>query len=266
MSKPVEYHLYELTRTEETESRSDEVLLLGLPWLDVRRSPRLKDAHPFFEEPLSFEVGETREVPLTDDRVRELTQRTWQIESRGSREELDDEEQRLLDFCKRRHGELEAAQKYVWSFTLPRTDYCRAGLVGRHLKLGEIGDDMEGLKASGIVSEEVAEVMTRVANRFSELRSELEGKGWTFDQDGTVWEPSTGGRPARYPRRAIRAYYRYLALQYMGSASDKEVVELIQDGLRPVFGDLTYAEVREAVKYERRREGDPTPPVPDSSE
>lgn len=238
---------------------------MGCPGFDVRRYPRLKDAHPFFEEALSFKVGETREVPLTDDRVRELTQRKWQIEPRESREEMDGEEQRLLDFCERRHVALEAAREQVYSFTLPRTDYVRAGLVGRYLRTAQIGEELEGLRASGIVPDEVVEPMAAVVVRLQGLRSDLEAKGWTFGRNGTPCPPSSGGRPAKYPRDAIRAHYRQLALQHMASASDHTIVQRIQDDLRPIFGDLPYDEVREAVKYERRREGEPTPPVPDPS-
>ena len=267
MTKPVEYLFYRVTRTEETLPSVSPVPL-GLPGLDVRRFPRLKEVHPFFEEELWFEVGQTREIPLTDHLVRDLTGRKWQVEPRDNSKGRDDEERRLLAFCEKRHAELETAQKRVYACTLPRTDYYRAGLVGRHLKLADIGDDMERLKASGIVSEEVANVMIGVANRFSELRSDLESKGWRFEKEGTIWEPSSGGRPARYPRRVIRAHYRQLALQHMASASDDTIVELIQSDLKPLFGDLAYDEVREAIKYERKRESastNSTPPVPEAT-
>lgn len=266
MTKPMKYTLCEVTRTEETESRTDEVICVGLPGLDVRKYPRLKDQHPFFEEPLTFKVGQTRQVPLTERLIRDLTNQKWRIVCREDRETLSDEERELLSFCEKRHAELEAAREQVLSYTWMRRDYYMAGFVARFLNTARIGDEIEGLREAGILADVEADTMIGIANQLSEWRSDLESKGWSFDNDGTVWEPSSGGRRTRYPRGAIRAHYRQLALQHMASASDQAIVQRIQSDLRPIFGDLDGETVREAIKYQRKLDAASTPPVPDSSE
>lgn len=263
MTKPAEYLFYRVTRTEETYPSSGAIYL-GLPGLDGRRYPRLKEVHPFFTRALRFKVGQTRTLPLTADMARGLELQKWAVRlRRGQGRPLTNGQRALVRICEDRHQRLESARDEVLSFTSPYGDYVRAGLVGRYFQTARIGEELEGLRASGIVPDEVADTMAAVVERLLELRSDLEAKGWTFGRNGTPCPPSSGGRPAKYPADAIRAHYRQLALQHLASGSDQEVVERIQDDLRPIFGDLTYAEVREAVKYERRREDEPTPPVPE---
>ncbi len=261
MTKPEEYLLYRLTRTEETYP-SPAPIQVGLPGLDVRKYPRLKGCHPFFEDELWFEVGQTRTVPLTATQARWHACQKWGVELRGHGKPVNDEERALIAFCEGRNSELEAARARVLSFTNPLGDAVRAGLVARYLKTAQVGEEARQLRASGILNEEAADSLIAVADRLSELRSDLEAKGWRFDSEGRVWEPSSGGRPARYPRQAIRAHCRQLALQHMASGAQRAVVELIQSDLRPVFGDLTYEEVYEAIKYEVRQEAALHPPAP----
>lgn len=271
MSKEGKYRLYRVTRTDETLP-SLEPINLGIPNLDPGKFPWLRRLHPFFdqhremEEELKggkkrkfkkrgilFDVGETKVVPLTEDLARKLVKNRWRVELRDTGEPINNWERDLIAVCERRHAEMEAAREEVLSFTSPRGDYVRAGLVGRYLKLAEIGDDMERLKASGIVSEEVADAMISVAARFSELKSGLESKGWKFDADGTVWEPPKKGRRARYPGSAIRAHFRQLEKLYNMSSTSRDFVERIRRDLEPVLGELSFSEVREAMKYEQKR-------------
>ena len=274
MTKPAEYLLYRVTRTEETYPSASPVHL-GLPDLDVRKYPRLKEVHPFFGEELWFEVGQTRQLPLTEEQARQQRSQRWKVERRGHGRPVNDGERGLIAFCEQRHAELEAARDRIYSFTSPYGDYVRAGLVGRYLKTARVTEDLDRLKASGIVTEELAADMgrvvdglheLRVVDRLLELRSDLEAKGWQFNEDGTVEEPPTRGRPARYPRSAIRSYYRLLGLLHMGSGAQDEVIQVIRRELEPHFGSLAPDEIREAIKYELKRPTPSTPPIPQPSE
>lgn len=252
MSDNTKFLLYDVTRTEETYPSSGPVNL-GIPKLNPRWLPWLKVLHPYFEKELWFEVGDTKMVPLTKHLARGLIDRKWQVKLREDGQPMDHGQRELIAVCEQRQDELEAAYNCVLSYTNPYGDYFRAGLVGRLLKLSEIADDLERLKASGLVTEEVADAMTGVAARLLELRSELEAKDWRFDSDGTVWEPSSGGRPARYPSGVIRAHFRQLEKIYRMSGSSMDFVERIRSDLEPVFGDLSPEMVREVVKLERRQ-------------
>lgn len=253
MSRPEKFFLYRVTRTEETFPSSEPVSLGIVPHLDPRWLPWLKTLHPFFEEELWFDVGDSKTVPLTEHLARGLANRKWDVKRRGHGQPVNDGERKLIQVCEQRFSELEAARNEVLSYTNPYGDYARAGLVGRLLRLSEVSDDLERLKASGIVTEEVADTMASVVARLLELRSELEAKGWRFDSDGSIREPSSGGRPPRYPRSVIRAHYRQLETIYAMSGSSTDFVDRVRRDLEPVFGDLCPRMVHEILKTERER-------------
>lgn len=252
MSKPETFLLYEVTRTKEAYP-SLEPLNLGIdPKLNPRWLPWLKTLHPYFEDELWFEVGDTEVVPLTEFLARDLSNQKWRVELRGNGQPRNEWERKLLTVCKERYEEVEGLRNEVLSYTNPYGDYIRAGLVGRYLRTSEVGDDLERLKASGLVAEEESG-LARIVAQLVEWKAELEEKGWQFKSDGTVKEPSTGGAPPRYPSSVIRAHFRQLEGTYRMSGSSTDFVERIREDLEPVFGELSPTWVREVLKLERKQ-------------
>lgn len=250
-----EYLFYRLTRTKESIPEQQEPVTIGLPDLDPREFSRLREVHSFFKDNLTFAIGQTRTVPLTYRLANQLRAQKWTVETRGHGRPVNDQERELINFCESRHKELASTRRRLWARTIPLGEYGQAGFVGKFPKVAEIGDELEALNLIGGLKDEATDSLRKVVSSLRALRANLEAKGWQFEKDGTVHEPSTGGRPSHFPRSAIRAYYRVLAIQYLGSRAPADVVERIQRDLKPVLGDLTSEEIREAIKYESQRPG-----------
>lgn len=248
MTEPDEFRFYNVTysQAEERSARLDLHFLGEIPF-DLGRRLSTKDG-------LSFEPGQTRLLPLNDYWARQVADlRQFRVEQRGDGTPHDAAERELLDLVRDRETAVREARVAVYPFLKPWGDYAKAALVHRLFSFSQLElEEIDRVPERFEVSAGFCEELRTVAETVRQVREELEAKGWHFD-GREVKEPSTGGRPASFPRNLIRAVYQSMATRTNHSGQGGDVLEAIQGSIRPFVGDVPLDEIREAVKEGIRR-------------